>query len=558
MISAAVNGITSAACGGSDSSAAQFAKISAQISGVSDQISALSTSVKGLAQNLNWLQLSTNMQKYNANQLLISGWIQNYFNLLNMKGEDGKIHETLKGLVDSYGGLQMALKGSPIQGALTDLLTSAKTDVKIPVNELNSINLGTLNYQTIQSLQNMCGKSSEITGDAFSIRGTCNAYIAQISTANVTNSYTLYNKILADVSETYNESPGNPVVANLPTNDEIKNYYTTFNQDFTLEKIGYKPFYANELPKQLVSDITESSGKFKCKILEWNAIEMNLLTSCTINGSEIRSKYYYKEKNDKNNDFDAEVMNVMGVFVPKRFFHGGTSSYGSNDAFPWLNWSYPAEASNTMKRDFDNLATKYYLNVPKTVAISYYGTSLSKISTDTILPNGGGYLKFSRNNIDYTRDVLTKYSETTDSIKLFTKFYGADFWPLADDSGDLSTNDIFSFIRYTDSSGLSRVWAIRNKLMNGLGDAGRTGLELRSAITMQCMTNECDITDDSNRWPGNRDDRTFVGKVKFKVSADNYLSIGWSGASKNSDDCNDSVYSNSCEYNMTVNGKSSF
>ena len=567
VLQAGIGMIATATCGGDGGTdyAAQFSKISAQISGVSDQVAALSTSVKGLAQNLNWQQLSTNVQQYNNYQYLISTWIQNYFNLLNMKGKDGKIHGTLKGLVDSYGGLQMALKDSPIQGALSNLLTSAKTDLSAPVNALSVVSLGSLNYQTIQSLQNMCGKSSDITGDAFAIRGTCNAYIGQISLANGTSSSALYTTIIADVLATYNESPGNPVVANLPTNDDIKKYYTTFNQDFMPEKIAFKPFYENELPKQLVSDIAESTGKFKCKINEWNPNGRYLLTSCNIGGSEILSRYYYKEKNEENGDFDAEVMNVMGIFVPKRFFHGGTSSYGNSDVFPWLTYSYPAYADTDIKSTVDDQHLYYFLLTPSNVAISYYGTSLSKISTDTISENMGLNDFIMRNGIKYQYKVLYRTSASNASNNEYYAFFpGAVYWVLYD-GVDVKTgsflnhisNDVFGFMRYTDKEGISHVWTMRNR-MNLLQDAssnGKTNLALQTS--MQCMTNDCELNGDTK---SDYDDTNLKGQLKFRISDTNYLEIGWTPGDKNKTNCTDQLnsFEGRCEYKMTVNGKPSF
>lgn len=554
VISSVINGVTGSACpsGGGTDYSAQFDKITAQLNEISNQISALNTTVKGMRQDTLWNQIATNSQEYEKRDNDINGWVNNYFDVLKIKGKDGRIHANLKSLVDSYGGTKQALTNSPIKAALTNLLSNSQTTLKNPVLFLSSNNVGGINSQLTTNIQKMCGSSKDITGDALTLRAWCNLINIQVYSTNKILATALAT-IVPDVQATYSETNGDPVYAQLPTTTDISSYNASIDSYYDPQKFSIEYIKNSELPKQMISDIAESAGKFKCMINEWYPNESYLLTTCNSNGVAVKSKYYYKQK---DGTVDSEVMNVMGVFVPKRFFHGGEGgSYGNNDAFPWLEWSFPAldsvNATNACGSSscWDDLWFEYYLNVPKNVVTSYYGTDLSTINTDTIASMNYS-IDYKRNDKPYTRSVLAKTDAKSDSNKdmLLTKFYAADYWGFRD-------NDIFSFMRYTDNLGYSHVWTMRNKFKNNTG--GSNYVVIIAETSMQCMTNDCSLgTDDKQIWYT----PTIQGQLKF--SADN-LTIAWSNGNDNSNACRDVGHGNhsnssKCEYNMTVNGKPSF
>ena len=535
VVTSLAAGVATEACGKSTTDySTQLTNISSKLNDISDQLQAISSSVKQGNQDATWRSLGNNFEAYTNSIGAIKSWVRIYFDLLKIKGKDGKTYTTLKELVDSYGGLDMAAENSETKAALAALFSGTQ-NLQL---ELGKLNNNTNNEQTVADLQKLCSSSSSITGDALELRGWCNAHIIDVYAAN--NIYAnILKQIIPDIEAVYNESP-HKYYAQLPTLAEIEKYNTTFETNFSPNKTVFKAIYNNELPDTMINDIAGPNGKFKCTMNGWYPDMRYIVTTCKVDGKEIKSKYYYRPRNDATSkDVDSEVVNIMGVFVPKRFFASSGQNARNVNAFPWLNWSY-LEALNHLDTNprltFDDLKVASRLFTPENVTVTSFGYDLDKLNQDTLVANN--YREdYTRNGKSYSRLVLN-HLDYYEPGQYITEYFGADYWRVGSGS-------FFSFMRYTDSAGYSYVWA----LVNSIEDGGSTTTRLALKTTMQCVSNNCTIKEGS---ASSLYSPSFEGNLIFKGYGldTEELKIGWQ-----TDTGNNRTGANPYHaYIMTVNG----
>ncbi len=243
-------------------------------------------------------------------------------------------------------------------------------------------------------------------------------------------------------------------------------------------------------------------------VLEWYANTSDnkpyVVTQCK-NGNElVKSRYYYQKRGAT--DIDGKVVNVMGVLVPDRFFHGGSgNNYGDGTAFPWAEYSRLGEVGAD---SFDDIPVNATLRAPDTTLAATIGFSPADVNKLYI--SSGGYKEnFTRNNKAYSRYIFNRSTLTNGGDMAFgVSYYGADYW-------QIGSGEFFSFMRYVNNDGNSYVWAIRSKI-------AKSDTRLQLWLTPQCVTNDCKAVNTGQKL----DELQFNNGPKIDWVVSNYGSSG--------------------------------
>lgn len=531
IISGLAKGASSAACPTQmDYLADQFSKIDAQFNKINNKLVDIKNDLTRIGQNVTQYAVYNQLQTLEKSDNTLLNWVRAYNEILSFPGPDGKQHyDSLKKLMDAYGGVNNALGKIPnLRQNLAKLY-----DNKAILENIQLLG-GSILTQTSGQMSELCGDANKISGDVMALRMWCNVQSFDIYAKNSVLTSFVPN-IYDDVKVVYNTDtePNKKPLWTIEKAD-LDKFSNAVNVNFNPEKnknIVY-PTIKNTDPVYALLKNLEAQ---KFNVLEWHNGEKYIVTSAvdTEAGSktptEIRAKYYYAKPTRKDGaityenptDIDSEIVSIMGVPVPKRFFNGGSqNNYGYDPAFPWAEYSAlssPVEACPTNKGNFDDLVAKASLQTPKSVAAAIYGFGPSDFKANYI--SQGSYTeKFTRNNKPYQREIFTS-SVSNQLINYNIKYDGADYWQIAN-------GEFYSFMRYQMTDGYTRVWVMRSKI-----DRVRTSqwcnsfptvayLEsLKLSVTPQCMTNDCVSVDTGKK----------LDKLVFK--SDKPINIEWTTTS---------------------------
>jgi hypothetical protein len=228
---------------------------------------------------------------------------------------------------------------------------------------------------------------------------------------------------------------------------------------------------------------------------------------------QITANYYYQEPNAKT--IDAEVVNVLGVLVPKRFFKDHNS-----DNFAHTNWVNQSNPSNNASGGDDiTVSGKYFVNL--TTAInnqnSGYPSTISPANNSIFVD--AKVVKVSRNNTQYDRNLSMPQlpSSIAGALELKTSFQQADWWGNVSSDGEFS-NNFYTYMRTLDEKNVGYVWAIKND-MNRYYVTRYASNYFSFRMQLLCMTNDC------------KSDTGSLIYDKGRSAADTTISFtkGWSG-----------------------------
>ncbi len=423
-----------------------------------------------------------------------------YIDLLKTPGKDGKVHDSLESLAASYGGVEQAMKNKAFKEKVDKFVENSATIVTDYKNMVN-------NSDKAKSFLDLrCGNYSTMPKEIIATRLECNYSVLEIYTKL---------RVTADVVESsfadYKKTFGAEASGGFATLDDATITSTNAAIDKFIPKTAlYDPLAG--LDKNLIANIKATSAcnirdkemsKDITQITAWYGpnspagTSPYITTTCFGNiedgrvgdkitsdfKDQITSNYHYINPNTKT--VDAEVINVLGVLVPKRFFTDHNS-----DAFAHTDWERQSvEVENP--KDGDTISRKYFVN--QTTAInnnsSGYPTTVV-LRANSIFPNTNG-IHIKRDGKDYERKLFTPLfpSSVAGALELQTMFYLADYWGNSSSTTGYS-NNLYTYMRTLDENNVGRVWVIKNDMNR---DYVPQYAKFYFSFRMQllCMTNDC-------------------------------------------------------------------
>lgn len=537
--------------------ASKFAEIDNRLNKLDEQFNSLNYTVADLQKYINQSEAeNVLLDMYKSESSIKNQYIKQYTNLTSSG--------SLSSYVKQNGGLKKAFANSKI---LQDLLTN----LPYQMSEFQNLVPDGKIQKMKGALDNMCSDPSKISDDIISTRIGCDMVISRVVFTIGYNALKMKTMLddeatviadaikSGDVDRTWLTNNVGVKLDGIYDWDKTSDFISQVDTKVNFVKntlIGesgsklYKPLdglsptlqqniMAAGCVSDKLSDIPNSESL--PAITKWVTIHSKgkdspyVATQCSDgNGNKVNSQYFYYKRG--TSEIDDKIVNVMGILVPDRFFHGGSqNNYGYDPAFPWANYSHIHTAPDSYQvsnwhgndygriGDYDTVAISFddrsavgELRMPVSSTAAAIGFSPANVNK-TLIAQGGYTEDFKRNNKDYKREVFT--SSTAGNYRTFNlKYRGADYWQIED-------SEYFSFVSYKPESGYAKTWVIRSKIVKSSGD-------LILNATSQCATNDCKAIDTGKT----------LDKIEFGV--DN-TSIEW-------------VKSGSGIYSMTVNGSSSF
>ncbi len=476
-----------------DLMANQFTRVNASLGEITTKLEKLEDQLKAFEQTYNTDKLSDQKNGVDTLDDQLPIWLNEYQKaLLTSVGADGKPRNSLGELISSFKSFDAAKNKNPQLTEHLDKLYDNKS-VYQAIIDLSQADRFSTNRVT-----QLCGNYDKIAGNAFEIRATCNATVIQMYSRN----------ILLEKQMEYAYNDINKVYAIDVRKDKVKSWYeipvTTFNnwtkntENMNPQKAIIRPIQTNEPVYNLANNLLAKG--FQVNGWYPEADKRYLDVAFEIKKEEwLKSKYAYQHPTRTgeaisyadNAEIDSNIVNLMGVPVPERFFTGGDrNNYGAVEAFPWANTTELAYQTSELTKNeglhwHDFLNPYADFNVPTSGNVAVHADAFGITDTpnaNLVADNGGGTSDekgHDNPNVTYKREVFARINPTTYRVS----YHGAD-WFL------IGGGEYFTYMRYTAKNGYSYVWATRTWL-----DKEIYGIKLLGAE--QCMTNDCYINNNT-------------------------------------------------------------
>jgi hypothetical protein len=482
---------------------AEFSQINAKLDEINNKLDVISADIAKF--NQEWRQDKINAYNSNLERSInqISTVLDSYYYSLAPQTKIGKT--VLADFIKQKGGLANA-EADPKFKTNTDELVKNSVDL---VNLYKNLTVDSQNISDY--LDKICSNPDTMPTEVIATRLWCNYRIIEIysklkfTTTAVENFYTDFNQIY----------PAKPGMAILTTADINKVQQQI--EVFTPKKYPYTKNILEGLNVNLVNNIKQISS---CTVDNMPNIERwqgkgsskspYIVVKCYSNkeGNSfkdlITSKYYYI--NSKTNSTEANVINVLGVLVPKQFFQNASDKGTFNET----NWLDQSSFQSRAKNDSSIISGNYY--APISTAVNN-NNGLNTASS--FVPTSAGSINFSRDNKNYqASEFVPQISDIANSLNFRVSYPLAYYW------GNSSANSGFShhsfiFMR-TLHEGYGYVWLNRAKLYREWQPIGDM---FYYQTVMQCMTYDCRASNDPLRQLIMEHDATKPVKIGFKGTA---------------------------------------
>lgn len=524
----------------SENYAASFTEMNAKLDALANDLAAAYAEIKEFRDEWRSTEIVTyidNTLKPNTNA--IDTITQSYYiDLLKIPGKDGKVHDSLESLAASYGGVDQAMKNTTFKDKVDEFVKGSNT----VVTDYKNMVSGSDNAKRFLDLR--CKNYTTMPKEIIATRLECNYRALEIYTKL---------RVTADIVESsfadYKKTFGAKASDKLATLDAttIKSTNDAINK-FIPKDALYDPLAG--LDKNLITNIKAipacntkgENQKDITQITAWYGpyspagANPYITTTCFGNVEEekvgdkpagsfkdqITANYYYINPNTKA--VDAEVVNVLGVLVPKRFF--------KEDNFARTNWVNQSHPSNNASGGDDiTISGKYFVN--QTTAVNDqnpgYPSTISP-ANNTILASARA-IKVPRNNKEYIRNLYVPQfpSSVAGALELKTSFQLADYWSNSPATTGYSYF-FYTYMRTLDENNIGYVWAIKNDLHRDRGDViGRDDFSFRQSLL--CMTNDCKVNSDASSLVYNKGMLPTDTTINFK-GVERKMLYGWEEDSK--------------------------
>lgn len=488
-ISKFVTAVQYSACpSASTNYAQQFNEINFRLSQLRDQMNDIANSIGALSDQVSLNQVTHIIGLMDRDTINMETALNQYYSFLqNQPDQNGRRHTSLQSYIAASGGIDKVMN-TPVWNRLSSIYAGS--------NQLRTsiTNLNTEQRNLRRELNSYCRVNNQntnvdsIVGSIVGRRIDCNYYILR--------SYVRYASIAAASQQALQDMLNSIAGANGFINFQYQNNQASLNSDFNTflqnmeDNFGTNQSFIIPLTQglnpQLASRIQavgcvyqhrDSNGRNVNEpyITDWHG-GANPYVEVMCPGDQrntmFKSRYQYRDGN--TNYFNPR--NVMGVLVPNDFFTSNNQRiFNQSSELTHGSFSYNNIRSGIV-----------YTRFIAPINSQIYSTNLSNVSQITeqhIVPS-----QFRR---VVTRDNRT-FSIMANNSHVLRGFNVYENNAITWDIGDLfignfiSRSNFISFIRYTDASNVSRVWAFYpiftiNNQRNSITEV----------FQQQCMTLDC-------------------------------------------------------------------
>lgn len=536
--------VADSACpsGGADYSA-NFTEINAKLDALANNLAATYAEIKEFRDEWRNAEIGTYIEgNLKGNTNAIETNIDSYYiGLLKIPGKDGKVHPSLESLVASYGGVDQAMKNKIFKEKIDAFVSNSAAIATAYKNMTN----GSKPAKDFLDLR--CKNYATMPKEIIATRLECNYRVLDIYT-KLRVSADMVESSFADYKKTFGaEASGAFATLNTAT---IQSTNAAIDK-FIPKNALYDPLAG--LDKNLVANIKaipacntkDEKQKDITQITAWYGpnspagANPYITTTCFGNmedtkvgtkvvdvfKDQITANYYYQEPNTKT--VDAEVVNVLGVLVPKRFFKGNNS-----DSFAHTSWMNQSNPQVYASGDASSISGKYFVNLTTAINDQNSGyPSTTSPANNTILPSARA-INVSRNNKEYTRNLYVPQfpSSVAGALDLKTSFQLADYWGSSSSNSGFS-NNFYTYMRTLDENNIGYVWAIKNDMYREWQPSNDM-FYFRASLL--CMTNDCKVNSAASSLVFNKGVSldadttiTFTGDEHLNTNSDSQVVNRW-------------------------------
>lgn len=473
-------------CPADSDMAVKFAEIDDRLNKFDQELKSLNFSIAELQKYVDQNQTENtleDMQKHYS--LLRNGYMGTY---IGVAGNSGLIN-----YVNKNGGLKLAHANSQ---QLKELLANIPEQITAFDNILTTGQLKKMKA----SLDRVCRDVSKTPGNIIAVRSACNVAVARavlIVDSSGLRLQTMLNDEIAVINNAINSGNIDAKWLRANVSDKLQYNGRSYEWNSAAKELNvlistkmklvddmlvglngkelYKPL--DGLSLSLQQNIIAAqcvTGKLPA-IKEWHTLHANgnnpyLVTECGDGRSaKIISKYFYNKRG--TDEVDNKVINVMGVLVPGRYFHGGhNDNYGYDSAFPWTTANTITTKIGPNEFLKDSTVSGYFNATTGNLKSAVIGSNPENVRVNGILMPG-----------TVSQDSLGIIAFREEKPGRLVTHYKMDAY----------RRDYFTVLRYT-KDGYSYVWVMRT-----WGDYDNGGLVRKYKYylngSQQCLTNDCSI-----------------------------------------------------------------
>ena len=447
------------------------------------------------------------------------------------KMRNGSHPKSIYSLVNSWGGWDNTLNSGERNNALlTDLIAQQGT-IK---NQFTQLDNEYLSGSLTKQFHALCDKPEDLGGNVIAYRNWCNAQIVKTYSQNMVASAQA-RILFTDLRKTVDAFPSDKKqTLSYNTEDEINQAFFKFDTAMTNTFGQLSSLYVPTagLPTALLDNMVKKGCAETTKfifegkettvsspnIVDWfvpphsdSTLKPYITSVCnnTPNGKTIQgeqpviSKFFYTDKNSKE---ITEFKNILGVMVPNIFFdnpadYDNTTDWGFDQCGEKF-WGSNNSSYCGYKLKIDSANVKVF---NKTTAI----TNKKSSELPDILSTKEDFRFIIPGIQSVGQWVMKNIERAPNNIRYETFLSTQD---------DKSFNDKWTFAVATPEKGLSKVFLIRTHLQK---DTGYAWGHLYTAYKMQCMTNDCSVSNDVLNFTGG----TSITIKKGAEGEDNILSV---------------------------------
>lgn len=475
--------------------AKKFAEIDDRLNQFDATLNDLNFSVAELHKYVDMNQTTNTLNTMNSNE---SALFNHYFDSYMEFTKDGS---NLSTYVQQQGGLKKAFDKS--QKLRTFLSTTGAQ-----LSDLENLLSNDQIIEVKKSLDSMC-KEPNTSGNIINTRIGCNVATSKVVYTLDLNALKMRAMLLDEINVISNAIKSGNVTqewlqANVGTTFKINGVSSDWQSaaDTVSQNIENKvSFVGNTLvgneannklyrPLDGLSETLQQSIKTaQCvsgslpAITEWHTIHPNdstnktpyIVTKCDDGtGNLVTSKYFYNKRGATG--VDDKVVNVMGVIVPDRFFHGGDkNNYGYIDTFPWANSSTLVEhtSNNQIMSDY-RLASVFHMGSVGNPQVSVIDIDGGPSSVT------GSFIKSNPRTFgsDNSYNKLIAFESVGSNSFLVNYELKAN------------SNDLFTIMRYTKGD-YTYAWVMRT--WTAIDNSSYWNKFFIIHATPQCLTNDCSV-----------------------------------------------------------------
>lgn len=500
-------------------SSKQFLRIETELRELRDDMYAIRNGITQIADNITASDMYRIMNDLNNRAIDMNSILMNYHSFLNNQPDgNGRYHQSLQSFIASYGGINNVVTLPVWSNSLDGLYRDAQR-LRTHVQSLNS------ETQRLRNLLNtFCASPERIPGSVISRRIQCNYYTLEtyVGYSSIANAAQMALQDMLDSTSGIQRHINFVYLNNQAAlNSDFNSFQTSLRSNFGSQNVFYNPIH--EIEPTLGRNIQQVGCTASLRengrttnypyIIDWHTGTHPYVTvKCPGNQQNTFFTSRYQYINNGVNSMNPR--NVMGVLVPREFF--------TSDGNAGFNVAAEVEHGSAAAR-----TTMWYRMIApqNTRVYSSNFRSITDITQTRLNPQ-----QYQANLRDGQWNIMASISNNLRNVNVYeNRIYNCDLgWCGID--GDRHAQ-YYSFMRYTNESDVSIVWAIRVKYNRSVSFWGTPTYS--ENFDQQCMTHDCRANTGSN-------------SVSFNsFSAGPRIEYGWSPSPSGTLDSS---------YMMTVNG----